>query len=450
MNDFDYNNGNNNGQNQNGYNGYNGWQPMGQFDNKPTAPPQANANGEYSWNFADYGGGAKPKKRSAAKVVFSILGGFLSVAVVGFAVYGVVALIGNADISSPPAVTDSAENDNNGTAEQEDASGLKISDVPDTTANDSVSLNGELSTQQIYQKVNPSVVGIVSYVQSGGWNSSSQGSGIIMSSDGYIITNAHVIKSTQGVKAVLSNGEEYEATVIGSDSKTDLAVLKIEADNLTPAEFGNSNQTVVGEKVVAIGNPGGLEFAGSISQGIVSAVNRPLKSSTGITMECIQTDAAINPGNSGGALVNEFGQVIGINSAKIAATDYEGIGFAIPISTAKPIIDDLIENGMVTGRAKIGVTIDVISEMQSKINAIPTGVCIVTIEEGSDIANKGVLPYDIITHVDGEKVDSASQLYDILNERKPGDELRLTIFRRPTNAPDQTFDVTIVLGEDKG
>lgn len=447
MNDFDYSNGNNNGQNQNGYNG---WQPMGQFDNKPTVPPQANANGEYSWNFADYGGGAKPKKRSAAKVVFSILGGFLSVAVVGFAIYGVVALIGNTDISAPPAVTDSAENDDNNALAEEDASGLKISDVPDTTANDSVSLNGELSTQQIYQKVNPSVVGIVSYVQSGGWNSSSQGSGIIMSSDGYIITNAHVIKSTQGVKAVLSNGEEYEATVIGSDSKTDLAVLKIEADNLTPAEFGNSDQTVVGEKVVAIGNPGGLEFAGSISQGIVSAVNRPLKSSTGITMECIQTDAAINPGNSGGALVNEFGQVIGINSAKIAATDYEGIGFAIPISTAKPIIDDLIENGMVTGRAKIGITIDVISEMQSKINAIPTGVCIVTIEEGSDIANKGVLPYDIITHVDGEKVDSASQLFDILNERRPGDELRLTIFRRPTNAPDQTFDVTIVLGEETG
>ncbi|MFQ9872731.1 MAG: S1C family serine protease [Oscillospiraceae bacterium] len=279
---------------------------------------------------------------------------------------------------------------------------------------------------------------------------SGEGSGIIMTSDGYIITNAHVISGASGIKVVLNNGEEYEARVIGSDTRTDLAVIKIEANNLTPAEFGESSKMQEGDIVMAIGNPGGLTFAGSITQGILSGVNRQLSSSYGTT-SVLQTDAAINPGNSGGALVNEYGQVIGINSSKISATDYEGIGFAIPIDDAKPIVDDLIQNGRVTGRVVLGVyNAQSVDEVASRVYGVPTGVLVGGTDPESDLAQKGVITGDIITKINNTDVTSTADIYTVLQDFEVGDSVKLTVFRRTSGQSDKTFEVTVTLMEDTG
>ncbi len=448
---------------QNGWSGYNqnagGWHPPVQqpytYQQKP--PYQQPTQGEYKWNFKEYDSMAPQKpargKKTGVKVFFSILAAVLSLSVLGFAGFGIYSLTADGSLLQHPApeAASSQVEDTSSTATASSGTGLNIADVPSSADNGIVSVGGLLTTKQINLKVAPSVVGIVNYQMDAGWVPAGEGSGIVLTADGYIVTNAHVVNGAQGIKVVLSTGKEYEAKLIGLDVKTDLAVVKIEATGLTAAEFGNSDQMAAGDKVVAIGNPGGLEFAGSITQGIISAVNRPIASSTGYTMDCIQTDAAINPGNSGGPLVNEYGQVVGINSSKIAATEYEGIGFAIPINTAKPIIDDLIKNGRVTGRAKIGITIEgEITEMSAQLYSIPTGILIAGVDKGSDIAAKGVRANDIITKIDGAKVDTTNQIYDILNKHKPGDTIKLTIFRRPTDAADQTFEVSIVLGEDTG
>ena len=209
----------------------------------------------------------------------------------------------------------------------------------------------------IAKKAGPAVVGVVSKITTTTYFGLSQeqeggGSGIIINSDGYIITNQHVINGATTVKVVLNNGKEYDAKLIGQDRKTDLAVIKIEETNLPTAELGQSSALEVGELAVAIGNPMGLEFAGSVTAGVISALNRTM-TVDGRQYTLIQTDAAINPGNSGGALVNKYGQVIGINTVKIGASGYEGMGFAIPIDIAMPIINELLESGYVKGRPVI-------------------------------------------------------------------------------------------------
>ena len=260
------------------------------------------------------------------------------------------------------------------------SSDLKLYDNPQTTEESSP--DGVLSTKQISKNVLPSVVGVVQYQKSRPYVATGQGSGIILDADGYIVTNAHVVADADGVKVVLYNGEEYTAIIVGSDTKSDVAVLKISASNLTPAKLGNSDQLEIGEDVIAIGNPGGL--SNRVSKGIVSGLNRTVETNLGASMECIQTDAAINPGNSGGALVNEYGYVVGINSSKIAATDYEGIGFAIPINDAKPIIEDLKSYGEVQGRVRLGVEVRMIDSVLAKLNNIPTGAMVISVEKTCD------------------------------------------------------------------
>lgn len=328
---------------------------------------------------------------------------------------------------------------------------LEITQTPSDNA--SPNQNGKLSTVDISSKVKPSVVGIVVYMQGISFEPAGQGSGVIMSNDGYIISNAHVFLDSKGsivdgVKVVLDNNEEYEATIVGLDTKTDLAIIKINANNLTPAEFGDSNQLKVGEQVVAIGNPSGLQLAGSVTSGIVSALDRNIQK--GYATSFIQTDAAINPGNSGGALVNAYGQVIGINSSKISATDYEGIGFAIPISQAKPIIDNLIQHGYVKDRVKLGISFKEIDEILAKINDVPQGLRVVEIDKNSDIYAKGVRTGDIITSADGNQIKSADDLTDILKTKKPNQTINLNIFRLSTVDKSTTFSVNVVLEEDKG
>ena len=234
----------------------------------------------------------------------------LAIGVLSFAGYGVYSMVGDRDQKN----VDSSSS-------QTQMPGLSIQEKPATS--EQAAADGSLTTTQIIKKVKPSVVGIVTYQGNNSFASSGAGSGIIMTSDGYILTNAHVVEKAVGIKVVLDNGEEYSASLIGSDTRTDIAVIKIEAQNLTYADFGNSDQVEEGERVVAIGNPTGMQLAGSTTQGIISALDRAVKSENGYTMRFLQTDAAINPGNSGGPLVNEFGQVIGINSAKYVNEGYE-------------------------------------------------------------------------------------------------------------------------------
>lgn len=385
----------------------------------------------------------KPSGKKGGKVAMAIAGGALSVAVLGFSIFGVYSAF------FAKGMADNNQNQQSQTSSQTDPNlpSLDINDTPEKE--DTASADGELTTTQIAEKVKPSVVGIVQYqYTSQSISASGEGSGIIMTEDGYILTNAHVIEGASGIKVVLNNGDEYEARIIGSDTRTDLAVIKIEATGLTPAEFGDSDSLKDGEKVVAIGNPGGMAFAGSVTQGIVSGINRVVSSDYG-DMKYIQTDAAINPGNSGGALVNEYGQVIGINSAKISATEYEGIGFAIPVNAAKPIIDDLIQNGRVTGRVMLGIynPIDV-DEIAARVYGVPTGVQITSTDPNSDLAKKGVIAGDIITAINGTAVSSTTDIRNIIDEFEVGDTVTLTVYRRTQGQNDKTFDVNVALMED--
>ena len=269
-----------------------------------------------------------------------------------------------------------------------------------------------LSVSEIAKQVGPSCVGIINkaklqpqryydpfsgryyyYQNSDELVEQGSGSGIIISEDGYIVTNEHVIAEATEITVILNTGDEYNATLIGSDSKSDLAVLKINASGLTAAVLGDSSQVEVGDLAVAIGNPLGQELAGTVTAGVISALNRKMTVDNR-SYTLLQTDAAINPGNSGGALVNQYGEVIGINSIKMSVTGVEGIGFAIAISAAKPIIDDLMSEGYVSGRSIIGVTI---TESRN-------GLTVYSVSEGSGAEKAGIKEGDLIVKADGKVV----------------------------------------------
>jgi serine protease Do len=305
---------------------------------------------------------------------------------------------------------------------------------------------GRMTIPDVAEFVKPSVVSVVKYADQR-IEPVGIASGIILSENGYIVTNAHVVHGGTDFKIYIYNGDPYDASVIGVDDATDLAVLKIEATGLTPATFGDSDALRVGETVIAIGNPVNLNLAGSVTQGIVSALDRSIDQ-TRHSINYIQTDAAINPGSSGGALVNEYGQVIGINVAKIAATGYEGLCFAIPSSAALPIIEDLLRYGRVTGRVKIGIEGRAIDEFDARRNSLRPGVMIQGIDGDSDLNGKDVQRQDIITHINGERILIIPDIHAILDNHEVGDIVTLTIFRRTRNS-DITFDLEIRLVEDK-
>ena len=388
----------------------------------------------------------KNKKNKGLRVFTIIMCAILCAGVISLAGYGTYALISDQRAPQTEEVP-SAE------AQSQAGTQLTLNNKPDSTGSEAVNLSeGQLTITDRYNKVLPSTVGIVGYIQSqqsifGG--EQSQGSGIILSADGYIVTNAHVVSGATSIKVVLNDNSEYNATVVGSDEKTDLAVLKIDATGLTPAEFGNSDQMQIGEQVIAIGNPGGLELAGTLTVGYVSAVNRPITTTGGSTIDCIQTDAAINPGNSGGALVNSYGQVIGINSQKIAATEYEGIGFAISINEAQPIINDLIEYGYVRGRVVMGITMQIIDPTFAAIYGYQPGIGVVSVEQNSPAAKAGLVAGDIITAIDGESITSQETLTSILEGHKPGDVIELTVYRQAMQSygKDQQLTLKLELGE---
>ena len=329
----------------------------------------------------------------------------------------------------------------------------------DTSSDTSASSDGTVSAmsdQDIAAKLTPSVVCIQNYqvAQNYGFmqtdtsdssvSPASEGSGIIMSEDGYIITNAHVVEGATSLKVMTSDGETYEAQLVGSDTVTDLAVVKIDATGLTAAEFGSSEDLRVADKVMAIGNPGGHELSSSVTIGYVSALNRAIaNNTTGYTMEYIQTDAAINPGNSGGALINEYGQVVGINSAKISATGYEGLGFAIPIDTAQPIISDLIQYGYVKDRAVLGISGQFIDSMTGRFYGLPQGEYVAQLNS-SEAQASGLQVGDVITAIDGQQLDSESTLRSAILSKKPGDTVTLQVYRSSTQ---QSATVELKLSE---
>lgn len=343
-----------------------------------------------------------------------------------------------------------------------------------------------LTTEEIFSKVSPSVVCVQSEFDS----ESGTGTGIILSSDGYIITNAHVVETSETettysgnngngyfdpysfffgngsgwnsgneqktvvkqankVTVVLSdeNETEYEATIVGTDTVSDLAVLKIDAQNLTAAEFGSSDDLQIGESSYAIGYPMGLGL--SMSEGIISGLNREisveLTSGGSATMILIQTDTAINPGNSGGPLINEYGQVVGITSSKLAVTSVEGMGFAIPITDAMPLINDLMNQGYVEHHTpQFGITGSNITAAVKRYYGLPvdSGVLVVSVEDGSGAAQAGISEGDVIIAADGKEITSMDDLTEAKNGKEVGDQVVLTLARNDGNE-----EVTVTLTE---
>lgn len=328
-----------------------------------------------------------------------------------------------------------------------DYSGMKLESNPKDAKT-----NNSYTSAKASEKVSDSVVGILCYSddvpdQADTTTASSQGSGIIFSQDGYVITNAHVIgnsKTAYAIRVVTSDGKEYKAGVVGYDSRTDIAVLKMDdAKGLTPATFGDSSQLEVGQDIIVVGNPGGLDYQNTTTKGVISALDRKL--STSSLTKYIQTDAAINPGNSGGPLVNYYGQVVGITTSKIVSETYEGMGFAIPSQTVKNIVDTLVKNGYVEGRVKIGISgIAVTSDQASNYN-IPQGIYVQSIVSGGPCDGTSLKEGDIITEVDGETITSFADVYAILETHKPGDKIKVKYY----SSSSGDDEVEITLQEDK-
>lgn len=328
-----------------------------------------------------------------------------------------------------------------------DYSGMKLESNPKDAKT-----NNSYTAAKASDKVSDSVVGILCYSddvpdQADTTTASSQGSGIIFSQDGYVITNAHVIgnsKTAYAIRVVTSDGKVYKAGVVGYDSRTDIAVLKMDdAKGLTPATFGDSSQLEVGQDIIVVGNPGGLDYQNTTTKGVISALDRKL--STSSLTKYIQTDAAINPGNSGGPLVNYYGQVVGITTSKIVSETYEGMGFAIPSQTVKSIVDTLVKNGYVEGRVKIGISgIAVTSDQASNYN-IPQGIYVQSIVSGGPCDGTSLKEGDIITEVDGETITSFADVYAILETHKPGDKIKVKYY----SSSSGDGEVEITLQEDK-
>ena len=348
----------------------------------------------------------------------------------GGAVVGNMAFGGNANSNSGTTASDSSDS----------APTLQINSKPDSSnSSDNYDTADGMAGEDIYKKVNPSVVSVISTTSEG----TGSGSGVIMSKDGYIITNNHVVDGAQSVSVQLSDGTSLDAKIIGTDEQTDLAVIKVTpTSDLTAAEFGDSDELEPGEYAYAIGSPGGVQFANTITGGRISAINRDLTVNDRV-MTLIQTDASINNGNSGGALINKYGQVVGITSAKLSGNAFgsatvEGMGFAIPINTAKDIVDELIQNGYVSGRPSIGITGQNVESADGKVS----GVQVYSIDSRAKAASEGLQVGDVITAVDGTPTPDMDKVNELKQDKKAGDKLTLSVYRISTG---KTLNITITL-----
>ena len=319
---------------------------------------------------------------------------------------------------------------------------IQITATPQSLEN-IAEIPGAISWQDVYEKVMPSVVSITSF----DGISASTGTGVVMDAGGYIITNAHVVEDARQIRVLLTDGRELEARCVGADALSDLAVLRVTASGLIPAEFGDSDSLRVGDEVVAIGDPLGVELRGTMTDGIISGINRDIRSGSR-TMTLLQTTAALNSGNSGGPLVNCYGQVVGINTMKIG--DYastggvEDLGFAIPITSVQTVIEQLANQGYVAGRPDIGLTGTAISTFYQFYYHMPAGILLTAVEADSDAAAKGVAPGDVLMVLDGVQVTSLDVLEQIVYASAVGDELEARLYRDGTE-----YTVTITMGEAK-
>ena len=312
------------------------------------------------------------------------------------------------------------------TAPTQESSHLELNNSPASVEN--IPQEGGLSLQEIYTKAIDSVVSISCSAKGG----AATGTGVVLSADGYIITNYHVVEGAQTISALLTDGRELPATLVGKDDLSDLAILSVQATDLTPAEFGDSSSLRVGDTVVAIGDPLGIELRGTMTNGIVSAINRDIATG-GRTMTLIQTNAALNNGNSGGPLLNCYGQVVGINTMKIgdymSSAGVEGLGFAIPSITVKEIVDQLLINGYVSGRPSLGITGENISSFEHLYYHIPQGVYVAAVEENSNAAAQGIRPGDILLQFDGQRVTDLDTLQRLLFAHNAGDTVSVVLYR---------------------
>lgn len=443
--------------NQNGYNDmrYNPYNPNN-FNLNNHTYNQNNFSYQYQPDMNN--NGKPPKKHNGMKVALWCVSSVLLVVIVALVIF-----ILNPDRNNNSLIDDNIPN--NSGAESSYGTASSLPDAPDASADENGpqisaeqtsydETSSALTANNAYKKASPSVVCITSYEAGTDYTltESGEGSGIIISSDGYIATNSHVVDDSKdtGVMVTLSTGKQYLGTIIGIDKKTDLAVIKIDADSLTEAAFADSDNLVVGQEAYAIGNPGGAAFSNSLTKGAVSALNRVLSSNRYV--KYIQTDAAINPGNSGGALINEHGQVIGMNTAKLVGTDYEGMGFAIPSNTVIEIVNKLIKYGYVNDRGTLGIEGTTCTLYASKTNNIPQGMIITKINRQSSLYGTIAKEKDIITAINGKTIKDATEFVDEMKQYKPGDKITLTLFRSYENTTGEpySYNIEAVLIDDRG
>ena len=354
-----------------------------------------------------------------------------------------VSIIRDMEDQEMAAYTESIQEETEAFAES--AAGQTILDlVPSETSVDTFTQNQGLSLQEIYARNINSVVSITSNT---GYTTST-GTGVIFSDHGYIVTNYHVIEGAQKVTVLLTDERQFDATLIGVDAASDLAVLRVDGTNLDAAEFGDSTSIRVGDSVAAIGDPLGSEFRGTLTNGIVSAINRDV-SVGGRTMTLIQTNAAINSGNSGGPLINCYGQVIGINTLKIgdnaSSAGVEGLGFAIPSATVKEVVDQLISQGYVSGRPTLGISGEGVSLFYQHYYRMPAGLYIGEIAPDSDAAAQGLVIGDILLSVNDTRITSMEELESVLFNLSPGDTVTTIIYRHGNR-----YQLDLTLSEARG
>ena len=413
-------------------------QPTGQTYGTPTEPPEP-------------GKPEKKKNKKTITIVVSVLVVCVVIAVTGIVLAATGVLSGDKEEK-----TDGTSTSQDSGSDTQTVSGGSVATKDDS---------GNLTVAGVAKKAMDSCVGITVYSKQNSYSNfygygsnnssdssdnqqaSGEGSGVIMKEANgktYIMTCAHVIADGSSFKVTLNNGKEYTATMVGADSQTDIGVLSIEATGLQAATFADSKSLTVGEQVVAIGCPGGLEFKNSVTSGYISALDRPVESSIGYDNECIQTDAAINPGNSGGALVNDNGELVGIVNAKSSDSDAEGLGFAIPVNDAVKVAQELLENGYVTGRPYLGISYYAVTDAQTaaQLGVNAYGVYIVEVVKGGPADKAGLQAGDRIVSVDGSEVATQSDLGTLMQDHKAGDTIEITVARG-----GQMQTVSVTLGE---
>ena len=327
-------------------------------------------------------------------------------------------------------------------AHQEEQVSMELDPSPSSASN--VPAEGGLPLQEIYLQSIDSVVSISCQR----YSDSTTGTGVVLTEDGYIVTNSHVVEGAQAITIQLTDERVLPARLVGADIVSDLAVLKVDAQDLVPATFGDSDSLRVGDTVVAIGDPLGVELRGTLTDGIISAINRDIYLD-GRPITLIQTNAALNSGNSGGPLINCYGQVIGINTMKIGAfTDeagVEGLGFAIPSATVKDVVDQLIRQGYVSGRPELGIRGESLSIFYQHYYRLPEGLYITEVTPGSDAAAKGIERGDILISINDTHITTADQLSSLLYGFEVGQTVTAVVYRG-----GYQYELQLTIGEDKG